>query len=82
MKEARPQHNLTYVCRVGRTLCANANGGVVLLRPLHREALRELQVPDYSSSRTRGEVAEAIIPLTLSITAIPKLEYTIRTQLY
>jgi len=37
MTEARPQHKLTYVCREGRTVNANANGGVELFRPLYRE---------------------------------------------
>ena len=41
MKEARPQHKLTYVYSEGRAVCANANGGVVLLRPLHREEVRD-----------------------------------------
>ena len=34
MKEARPQHKLTYVCREGRTVSANTNGGVVTQVPL------------------------------------------------
>ena len=53
MKEARPQHKLTYVCREGRTVSANTNGGVVLLRPLYREESCRYQ------RRMRGKVAEA-----------------------
>ena len=34
-------YKLTYVYSEGRAVCANANGGVVLLRPLHREEVRD-----------------------------------------
>ena len=51
MKEARPQHKLTYVCSEGRTGCANVNGGLLLLRPLHREESCRYWTND-------GEVAE------------------------